>query len=222
MPVCAQLQCTCVWSWGGYTYGCGVRHTEERSCYQPKIVLSNLGARVIGIAGGQNKCAYLMNDLKLTGAIDYKEEKSDPKNGRSVASQLDALAPDGVDFVMDQVGGDILDTILDRIKPNARVVICGAISQYEGNLNHGKVQGPSNYLKLAEKGATMKGFNVMTYLYLLPWMLIRILVSFWRGKVAMKETYYPGGIDAFPSALLGLLNGGSSHGEHIGKMLLKI
>jgi NADPH-dependent curcumin reductase CurA len=84
-------------------------------------------------------------------------------------------------------------------------------------LNHGKVQGPANYLKLAERGATMKGFNVMTYPYLLPWMLIRILLAMWRGKVSMKETYHPGGIDAFPSALVALLNGG-----HTGKMLLKV
>jgi NADPH-dependent curcumin reductase CurA len=177
----------------------------------------NRGARVIGVAGGPEKCAYLVNDLKLSGAIDYKEARRDPKNGRSVAEQLDALAPGGVDFMMDQVGGDVLDVVLERMKPNARVVICGAISQYEGNLNHGKVQGPSNYLKLAEKGCTMKGFNVITYLYLLPWMLIRILISFWRGKVVMKETYHPGGIDAFPSALLSLLNGG-----HTGKMLVKV
>ena len=63
----------------------------------------------------------------------------------------------------------------------------------------------------------MKGFNVITYLYLLPWMLIRILISMWRGKVQMKETYHSGGIDGFPKALVALLNGG-----HTGKMLLKV
>ena len=177
----------------------------------------NRGAKVIGIAGGPEKCAYLVNDLKLHGAIDYKEDKATPGKGRSTAEQLDALAPDGVDFFMDQVGGDTLDCVLDRIKPGARVVICGAVSQYEGNLNHGKVQGPSNYLKLAEKGATMAGFNVMQKIYLLPWMLIRILVSMWRGKVTLRETHMIGGIDGFPAALSALLNGG-----HTGKMLLKV
>ena len=90
------------------------------------------------MAGGPEKCAYLMNELHLAGAIDYKESRS--AHGRTVAEQLDALAPDGVDFFMDQVGGDILDTVLERLKPNARVVICGGISQYDGNLNHGKVR----------------------------------------------------------------------------------
>lgn len=171
----------------------------------------NCGAKVLGIAGGPEKCAYLTDELHLDGAIDYK----DPK--RSIETQLDALAPDGVDFFMDQVGGRTLDVVLDRLKPRARVVICGAVSQYQGNLNHGEVDGPSNYLKLAERSATMAGFNVMHYISLLPWMLCRILFAYWRGRVTIKEAHVEGGIHAFPAALVALLDG-----KHIGKILLKI
>ena len=74
------------------------------------------------------------------------------------------MAPDGVDFFYDNVGGSILDDVLNVIRLNGRIVICGATSQYSGNLNVGTVQGPSNYLKLAERGATMKGFVVMQYM----------------------------------------------------------
>ncbi len=87
----------------------------------------------------------------------------------------------------------------------------------QGNLSHGGVQGPSSYLKLAEKNATMKGFVVMAYMHLLPWMLLCILLDFWRGRVALRETHMPGGIHGFPDALSALLNGGNT-----GKMLLKV
>lgn len=121
-------------------------------------LLLSTGATVIGVAGGSKKCKYLSEELKLHGVIDYKSKDE------TVADQLKRLAPDGVDFFYDNVGGSILDDVLNVIRLNGRVVICGAVSQYSGNLNVGTVQGPSNYLKLAEKGATMKGFVVMQYM----------------------------------------------------------
>ena len=121
-------------------------------------LLLSTGATVIGVAGGEKKCKYLTDELKLHGAIDYKSNKE------TVADQLKRLAPDGVDFFYDNVGGSILDDVLEVIRLNGRIVICGAVSQYSGNLNVGTVQGPSNYLKLAEKGVTMKGFVVMQYM----------------------------------------------------------
>merc|ERR1712125_74516 len=108
--------------------------------------------------------------------------------------------PDGVDFIYDNVGGTILDALLNKIKPAGRVIICGAISQYSGNLNKGLVQGPSNYLKLAERGATMKGFNVMQYL---PRLLFACFGMFWlhlRGFVKMNE-HIENGIESFPKAM---------------------
>lgn len=170
------------------------------------------GAKVVGIAGNKND--YLLNDLKLDGAINYKDDTS------SLEEQLDEACPDGVDFVFDNVGGDTLDALLERIRPGGRVVICGAVSQYDsGSVNKvdgQKVLGPSNYLKLAERGAEMRGFNVMQHMHKLP---IAVFFLFWyyvRGKVRMTEHIHKG-IESFPTALASLFNGGNT-----GKTLVKI
>ncbi|CAJ1948009.1 unnamed protein product [Cylindrotheca closterium] len=169
------------------------------------------GARVIGIAGGPRKNQYLIDDLQLDGSVDYKDST------KTVAQQLEETCPNGIDFIYDNVGGQILDDMLLKINPNARVVICGAVSQYNsGKLNKGLVQGPSNYLKLAERGATMKGFNVMQYLHKLPFMLFGMFWLNLRGKVTMNE-HIETGIESFPKALNHLFTGAS-----IGKCLVAV
>eukprot|EP00980_Cylindrotheca_fusiformis_P012109 scaffold2923_cov121-Cylindrotheca_fusiformis.AAC.19 len=168
-------------------------------------------AKSTGARGGPKKQEFLMNELKLDGSIDYK----DPE--KSVSKQLEELCPNGVDFIYDNVGGTVLDTLLKKINPKGRIVICGAVSQYSGNLNHaGKVQGPSNYLVLAERGATMKGFNVMQYAYKLPFAIVGMLWKYLRGRVFLKE-HVGQGIDSFPSTLYELFNGGS-----IGKSIVDV
>jgi NADPH-dependent curcumin reductase CurA len=171
------------------------------------------GAKVIGVAGNKND--YLLNDLKLDKAINYRDTTT------SLEKQLDEVCPEGVDFVYDNVGGDTLDALLERIRPGGRVVICGAISQYDsGNLNKvgegRRVQGPSNYLKLAERGAEMKGFNVMQYMHKLPIAMIFMFWYYVRGKVKMTENISVG-IKSFASALQGLFSG-----DNIGKALVKV
>lgn len=168
------------------------------------------GARVIGVAGGDKKQAYLIDDLGLDGAIDYKHTE------KSLADQVEECCPDGIDFVYDNVGGVTLDALLDKINPKGRVVICGAVSQYSGNLNKGLVRGPSNYLKLAERGAEMRGFNVMQYMYKLPFMLCGMFYMHMTGKVKMAE-HVEEGIESFPHGLQKLFTGG-----HIGKMIINI
>lgn len=168
------------------------------------------GARVIGVAGGPKKCQYLTGELKLDGAIDYKNSE------RSLEEQIAAACPNGIDFLYDNVGGTILDQLLAEINPGGRVVICGAILQYSGRLNKGKVEGPSNYLKLAERGAEMKGFNVMQYMMKVPLALCGMFYYHIRGKVRMTE-HIEVGIQSFPHALSKMFSGG-----HIGKMLVKI
>lgn len=169
------------------------------------------GARVIGVAGGTKKCTYLVEDLGLEGAIDYKNTTD-----KSLEEQIKDSCPNGIDFIYDNVGGIILDTLLGDINPQGRVVICGAISQYSGNLNKGKVQGPSNYLKLAERGAEMKGFNVMQYMYKIPLALFGMFYLNMRGKVEMTE-HVEKGVKSFPFALQKMFTGG-----HIGKMLVDV
>lgn len=170
------------------------------------------GATVIGVAGGPAKCKYLVDRLKLDGAIDYKDQS------KSLTEQLDQFAPDGVDFFFDNAGGAILDAVLSRLRLHARVVICGGISHYaSGDQNKGRVVGPSAYLKLAERSSTMRGFAITHYLPAkLPAFLINMLWLLWRKKVIMDE-HYEQGIERFAAAMELMQSGG-----HIGKLLVNV
>ena len=110
------------------------------------------GCRVVGIAGGKAKCDWVVNELGFDACIDYKN--SDVKAG------LKEHCPKGVDIYFDNVGGDILDTVLTRITRGARIIICGAISQYN---NTTPVKGPANYLSLLVNRARMEGIVVFDY-----------------------------------------------------------
>ncbi len=109
------------------------------------------GCCVIGIAGGQNKCAYLLDELGFDGAIDYKTE--------NIRNRLSELCPKRVDVFFDNVGGEILDAVLSKIGMHARVVISGAVSQY----NNPRFRGPNNYMSLLTYRARMQGFVVFDY-----------------------------------------------------------
>jgi NADPH-dependent curcumin reductase len=161
--------------------------------------------RVIGIAGGPKKAAFLVDELGFDAAIDYKNE--------DVASRLRELAPDGVDVFYDNVGGPILDAVLFQIRERGRVVICGAISQYE---HMDQVAGPSNYLKLAERHARMEGFAVFHFAD--RYGEAETALSGWlaEGRLKMHE-HVMHGLDNFPHALDTLLTGG-----HEGKLLLQL
>lgn len=163
------------------------------------------GARVIGIAGGPAKCSYLVETLGADVAIDYK-------NG-DLARQLAAAAPDGVDVFFDNVGGEILDIVLDHLAPSGgRIAICGAISQYQ---NLDDVRGPKLYLRLAERNAMMKGFVVSFYEADYPAAVAEISDLMRAGKLTLPE-HVVSGIDHFPEALLMLFDGG-----HLGNLVVR-
>lgn len=176
------------------------------------------GAKVVGVAGGKAKGDYLKNELNCDGVVDYKDRS------KSLDDQIRDACPDGIDFVFDNVGGEILDALLFRTNPKSRIVVCGAISQYSGNLNKecektgkpSKVEGPSNYLKLAERGASMTGFNVMQHLGKLPFMMVGMFYLWMRGRVRMTE-HFEDGLESFPLALQKLFTG-----KTIGKTLVRI
>lgn len=163
------------------------------------------GCRVIGIAGGKQKCESLVNELGFDGVIDYKSE--------DVLAGLKRECPNGVNVYFDNVGGDILDAVLSRLAPKARVVICGAISQYN---NTSPVKGPSNYLSLLVNRARMEGFVVMDYasrfaaagLEMAGWMA--------EGKLKSREDIVDG-LETFPETLQKLFKG-----ENFGKLVLKV
>eukprot|EP00535_Pseudo-nitzschia_heimii_P010533 CAMPEP_0197174098 /NCGR_PEP_ID=MMETSP1423-20130617/770_1 /TAXON_ID=476441 /ORGANISM="Pseudo-nitzschia heimii, Strain UNC1101" /LENGTH=369 /DNA_ID=CAMNT_0042622995 /DNA_START=190 /DNA_END=1299 /DNA_ORIENTATION=+ len=171
------------------------------------------GARVVGIAGGPAKNEYMRTTLNCDAVIDYKDRKTS-----SLEDKIAEACPNGIDFVFDNVGGETLDALLGAINPKARVVICGAISQYSGNLNSKEksVRGPSNYIKLAERGAEMRGYNVMQHFSKLPFMLFGLYYLWARGKVHMTE-HIEDGLERFPHALRGLFTG-----ENIGKTMVRI
>lgn len=110
------------------------------------------GARVIGIAGGAEKCDWLTGELGFDGAIDYKHEDT--------AQRVAELCPDGIDVYYDNVGGEILDIALDNLALHARVVLCGGISRYNES---GPIPGPVNYFNLVYRRARMEGFILMDY-----------------------------------------------------------
>lgn len=112
------------------------------------------GCRVIGIAGTQDKCRWIVDELGFDGAINYKAD--------DVSAKLDELCPEGIDVFFDNVGGPILDLALARISYGARVVICGGISNYEKDMTKPEdlPGGPRNYLRLTIQNATMKGYLV--------------------------------------------------------------
>ena len=162
------------------------------------------GARVIGLAGGPAKTAVLTGTLGFDAAIDYK--------GEDVAARLKVLAPHGVDVFFDNVGGELLDIALDNIAERGRVVICGAISQYNDQQH---IRGPSLYLRLAERYAKMEGFTVMHFEAEYPRAYAQLASWLSEGRLKMPEQVEKG-IDNFPIALRKLFEGGN-----IGKMLVK-
>ncbi len=162
------------------------------------------GARVIGIAGGARKTAYLTDTLGFDAAIDYKNE--------DVNARLRTLAPDGIDIFYDNVGGPILDAALDNLALRARVVICGAVSQYDDMDN---VIGPALYLRLAERQACMEGFAYFHFPESIAEASAELAGWMADGSIALAEEILEG-IERYPEALQFMFNGGN-----IGKLLVK-
>jgi NADPH-dependent curcumin reductase CurA len=163
------------------------------------------GCRAVGIAGGASKCRYLVSDLGFDAAIDYKSE--------DVAEALRKACPQGINIYFDNVGGDILEAALANLARGARVVICGAISQYN---NTGPVQGPSNYLSLLVNRATMKGMLVFDYADRYAQAAQEMAGWMAAGKLKSREDVVEG-LETFPDTFLKLFTG-----ENVGKLILKV
>jgi NADPH-dependent curcumin reductase CurA len=163
------------------------------------------GARVIGIAGGEEKCGWLTDELGFDAAIDYKAQ--------DVRAALREAAPSGVDLYFDNVGGEILDAVLTRLARGARIVICGAVSQY----NSAQVRGPANYLSLLVARASMTGMVVFDYAARYGLAAAEIAGWMREGRLISREDIAEGGLSAFPDTLLKLFSG-----ENIGKLVLRV
>ncbi len=163
------------------------------------------GCRVVGIAGGKAKCDWVVKELGYDACIDYK-------NG-DVKAGLKEHCPKGVDIYFDNVGGDILDTVLTRITRGARIIVCGAISQYN---NTTPVKGPANYLSLLVNRARMEGIVVFDYADRYAVAIKEMAGYLKEGKMKSREDVVDG-LETFPETLLKLFNG-----ENFGKLVLKV
>jgi len=161
------------------------------------------GCRVVGIAGGADKCAYLRS-IGFDAAIDYKHE--------DVKAALKQHCPKGVDVYFDNVGGEILDIVLTQLAMHARIVICGAISQY----NESKMKGPSNYMSLLVNRAMMKGMVVFDYASRYGEAAREMAGWMATGQLKTREDVVAG-LETFPETLLKLFKG-----ENTGKLVLKV
>lgn len=165
------------------------------------------GCRVVGIAGGKAKCDWVVNELGFDACIDYKAGPG------AVRAGLKEHCPGGVDIYFDNVGGEILDDVLARINRKARIIICGAISQYN---NTTPVQGPKNYLSLLVNRARMEGIVVFDYADRYHLAVAELAGYLKDGRMKSKEDVVVG-LDTFPETLLKLFNG-----ENFGKLVLQV
>jgi NADPH-dependent curcumin reductase len=163
------------------------------------------GCRVVGIAGGAEKCAWLEQELRVDAAIDYKRD--------DLAQRLREATPDRVDVFFDNVGGEILDLVLARLAVRARIVLCGGISQY----NATAPWGPVNYLSLLTNRASMTGLIVFDYQAQYTEAIYQLAAWIDDGRLIVREQIVEGGIDRFPETLRALFAGANT-----GKLLLAL
>ena len=161
------------------------------------------GCRVIGIAGGKEKCSYVMDELGFDACIDYK--------GGNLYKDVKAAAPNGIDGLFENVGGVVMDAVLARMNPFGRIALCGLISGYDG-----EPMPIHNMRVLLSMRLTLQGFIVSEHMELWPQGLTETGTLVATGKIKYRETIANGLAEA-PSAFLGLLRG-----KNFGKQLVKL
>jgi len=164
------------------------------------------GARAVGIAGGAEKCDWLVRGLGFDAAIDYKAGE--------MAAELRKHTPDRVDVFFDNVGGEILDAVLLRLARGARVVLSGAISQYNATA---AMRGPANYMQLLVMRASMAGFVIFDYAQRYAEAAAELAAWLRAGELRSREDVVQGTVEQFPEVFLRLFRG-----ENTGKLVLAL
>ena len=163
-----------------------------------------LGLKVVGIAGGPEKCAWLRDECGIEHVIDYKHD--------DVAARLDVLCPDGIDIAYENVGGPVMDMLIERLRFKGRVVLCGLVSSYNG----GVTQNTASLMTLVNKAARMEGFLVSEYLHRYE-DVVGILQD-WAAEGSLKyQIEVLDGLDSIVEAI-----GRVFHGKNRGVQLVKI
>jgi NADPH-dependent curcumin reductase CurA len=162
------------------------------------------GCRVVGIAGGPEKCRHVVEDLGFDACVDYRRPE--------FAADLKAAVPRGVDVYFDNVGGTILDAVLARMNTFARLPLCGLISDY----NATEAYGVRNFRSILVNRIRVQGFIVTDHL--VRWPVARAALAEWvlAGRIRYRETIAPG-LEQAPRAFIGMLRG-----ENLGKQLVKL
>lgn len=164
------------------------------------------GCRAVGIAGGEDKCRWLVEELGFDAAIDYK--------AGDLRGQLRTHAPDGIDVFFDNVGGATLEAALSRLARGARVVICGAISQYNASE---ELRGPANYMQLLVARASMTGFVIFDYADRYREGVVQLAHWLRSGELRAREQIVEGDVGDFPEVLLKLFRG-----DNTGKLIMSL
>jgi len=165
------------------------------------------GARAVGIAGGPEKCAYVVNELGFDACIDYKAHA----DAAGLYRELKAATPDGVDCLFENVGGRVMDAVLSRMNAFGRVAVCGMISGYNGE----PIPMTNPRLILTER-LRIEGFIVSEHMEVWPEALRELGEGVASGRIKYRETVADG-IAQAPDAFIGLLNG-----RNFGKQLVKL
>jgi len=164
------------------------------------------GCKAIGIAGGHDKCSWLVEELGFDAAIDYK--------AGDLRTQLKTHAPNGIDIFFDNVGGRTLEAGLARLARGARIVICGAVSQYNAAE---ELRGPANYMQLLVARASMTGFVIFDYADRYGEAVVHLAGWLRSGELQSREQVVHGDVGDFPDTLLALFGG-----QNTGKLVLAL
>jgi NADPH-dependent curcumin reductase len=164
------------------------------------------GCRVVGIAGGSEKCRYVIQELGFDACVDYK--------AGHLAQELKAACPKGIDVNFENVGGEILDTVLSQMNVFGRIALCGLISGY----NATEVPaGPKNIRAVLTQRLRMQGLIVFDWADRVPEAIAQLGQWHKEGRLKIREDVREGGVDAFPEVLNLLYTGGN-----FGKLVLKV
>jgi hypothetical protein len=164
------------------------------------------GCRAVGIAGGPEKCRYLLDELGLDAAVDYK--------AGNLAADLQAACPQGIDVYFENVGGEILDTVLPLMNRFGRIPLCGLISAYNATT---PPPGPRNLRSVLTQRLKIQGLIVFDWADRIDEAIRDLGKWYSEGKLKIREDVREGGLDAFPD-VLNLLYTGGNHG----KLVLKV
>ena len=167
------------------------------------------GCRTVGIAGGPDKCAYVVDELGFDACVDYKAAA----DGKALYALLKDATPNGVDGYFENVGGVVMNTVLARLNPFARVAVCGLISGYDDAAGAAPIDNPALFLVARFK---MQGFIVADHLNLWPQGLKELGTLVATGRLKYRESIADG-LDAAPEAFMGLLQG-----RNFGKQLVRL